>query len=261
MEENFEGDNVNREMDPRQKENQGLDFWAKGLLENHYITQKEYEDFISKNNAKEERMRMRGLPQLKHYGYFTSVDEMRAKVTPGETEKFIIRCMSNKTGDIKRLLDASFDEACEFAETLPGGFNDWKVELKEFVNTKAAGTMIVTPLGKTDIEVWHGPHYLVTTYTPKYRAKFDPDDFDMHFVWTSPENASDLSEMQNYAIKALRHLFPYLKPKSNEPIYAEFGIRDNGEVYFMEANDSVLLAGRLDTKNKYKSLEEERTGD
>jgi hypothetical protein len=234
----------NTEIDPRKKDGQGLDYWAEGLLQNNLIGRKEYEEFIEKNNSKEEIMEQIKLPQLKHYGYFSSVEEIREKIIPREGDKFIIRCKSKKTGDIKRLIDADLDEVCIFGKELPGGFDEWDVEVKEFTETIAAGTIVVSPDSKTLVEMWKGPHYLVTTNCPKYHATFDPSRFDMRYHWDAPEGEKDLPEMQNYAIKALRYIFKNLKPRENEPIYIEYGVKSSGEVYFIEANDSTLLTGK-----------------
>lgn len=235
------------EMDPRRKDSQGLDFWASSLLENGLIGRTEYEDFIRKNNSKEEVMEEMQLPQLRHYGLFSSVEDIRERIRPKEDAKFIIRCTSKENGDIKRLVDATLDEACAFADKLPGGFEQWEVEMKEFVITKAAGTIIISPNGKTLIESWKGPHYLNTTNAPKYIAEFDPAQFHQRYHWQVPNDAAnpeEIEEMKGYALRALKHFFPHLKPKPNEPVYAEYGIRDSGEVYFLDANDSPLLTGK-----------------
>jgi len=131
------------------------------------ISQKDYNEFIMSNNAKEEQMKKRGLPQLMHYGLFSSVEDIQDKIKPKKDERFIIRCSDKATGGIKRLIDGSFDEIIHFAQELPGGFDNWNVEVKEFADTKVAGTIIITPSGKATIESWHGPHYLNTTNEPK----------------------------------------------------------------------------------------------
>jgi hypothetical protein len=231
-------------MDPRRKDSQGLDFWAEGLLRNRLITRKEYEDFLRENSSKEEAMLKRNLPQLRHYGIFNSTNEIKEKIKTESGDKFIIRCTSKENGDIKRLVDANLVEVCDFADNLPGGFENWNVEVKEFTETQAAGTIIVSPSGRTSIETWHGPHYLNTTNIPKYHADFDPEQFHMHYQWRAPEGVDDLEEIQRYAIKALRYIFRNLKPKENEPIYVEYGVKTNGEVYFIEANSSPLLTGK-----------------
>ncbi len=79
---------------------------------------------------------------------------------------------------------------------------------------------------------------------PKYYAEFDPEKFSMHYKWTAPEGAKDLTEMQEYAMRAIRYIFSYLKPRPNEAIYIEYGVREDGRVYFIEANDSVVLTGK-----------------
>ena len=70
----------NTEINPRTKNTQGLDFWAAGLLENKLISQREYDDFLKKNNSKEKMMQERELPQLRHYGIFGSVKEIIEKI-------------------------------------------------------------------------------------------------------------------------------------------------------------------------------------
>lgn len=231
--------------DPRRKDGQGLDFWATALLKQGLITQAECDDFIRKNNSKEERLEEKGLPQLEHYGLFDSAEEIREKLSSHGDKRFIIRCTSRESGAIKRLIDASLNEASEFAEALPGGFKKWKVEMKEFADTKISGTIIVDPSGKTIIETWKGPHYLNTENIPKYHAEFDPESIGVNrFRWQSPEGATDLQQYQEYAIKVLRYMFPHLKPKPGEPIYIEYGIKQNGEIYFIEANDSPVVVGR-----------------
>lgn len=225
---------------PHEKKD-GLDAWAEELLNSGQISQKGYKDFIEKNNSKEAEMEARNLPQLRHYGYFSSLDEIKSKFTPSPNDRFIIRCVSKKDGEVKRLINTSFEDLYKFAENLPGGFEEWAVEIKEFIDTVAAGTIIVTPTGKTTIETWRGPHYLNTSDNQKYYGTFDPDQFSQHFEWKSSGESEDLTEMQGYAMRAFRYLFPHLKPRPNEPLYAEYGVKSTGEIYFIEANDSTLL--------------------
>ena len=233
-------------LDPRRKDGQGLDFWAAALLEKWLITKEQYDDFIAKNNSKEKMMEERGLPQLEHYGFFHSVSEIKEKLLSLKDQRFIIRCTSKENGDIKRLIDTGLDEACEFAEKLPGGFENWQVEMKEFVVTKVSGTIIVEPSGKAHIETWKGAHYLNTENVPRYYAEFDPDPahFDHSYQWQASKEATDLPEIKEYAMKAISYMFPYLKPKPNEPIYIEYGVKPNGKVYFIEVNNSSVLTGK-----------------
>jgi hypothetical protein len=230
--------------DPKRKDSQGLDVWADSLLRSGLITEAERDEFIAKNNSKEEQLEKYHLPQLRHYGYYTSVEQIRERIHPGPDDRFIIRCKSRTNGEIKRLLDASLDEACAFGEELPGGFDAWIVEMKEYVETIAAGTIIVSPTGSTSIEMWKGGHYLNVTNCPKYHGSYNPDIFDQHYHWDAPEGGSDLAELQGYAIEALRYFFPNLKPHEHEQIYVEYGVRKDGSLYFMEANDAILLTGR-----------------
>ncbi len=240
------------------KEGRNADAWAHKLLEQGLIGREDFEESIKKNNSKEAEMEKRKLPQLKHYGFFGSVDEIRKKIQPKEGEKFVIRCTPKDTkGERKHLLDATLTEVCAFAENteeLPGGFEKWNVEVKEFVPTISAGTIIVSPSGKTTIETWHGPHYMGAKNTPVYRADFDPDQFHMHYEWKAPEGAQDLPKMQNYAMKAMGYVFPHLRPRANEQIYIEYGVREDGQIFFIEANDSNV-ATRNYTLQKTDSAE------
>ncbi|MFZ1075624.1 MAG: hypothetical protein WAN50_04600 [Minisyncoccia bacterium] len=234
------------EKDPRVKS--GLDDWARSLLKRGVINQDVFDAFIVQNNSKEQNMQAWRVPQLKHYGFFTSEDEIREKLSSLKGEKFIIRCVSKKDGKVTRLLDVTLEEACEFAEKLEGGFDAWNVEMKEFAKTKAAGTIIVNASGRAMIEMWHGPHYMNVkgaTEVPKYSAILDPDQFHHGFHWSGPQDSTDLSEMQRYAIDALRYLFPHLKPRENDPVYAEYGVRPDDSIYFIEVSNSPLLTGEF----------------
>jgi hypothetical protein len=232
------------ESNPKTKENQGLDYWASNLLSQGKISRESYNEFKRKNNSKEILMAERGLPQLRHYGEFASVTEIRERLATHADERFIIRCTARSNGEIRRLVDANLDDICDFAANLPGGVHQWVMEVKEFAESVAAGTIIVQPNGHTVIETWRGPHYLNTTNVPKYHAEFDPERFDQHYHWSAPAGATDLPEMQEYALQAVRYHFPYLKPKDNNPIYIEYGVKRNGQVYFIEANDDSLLTGK-----------------
>jgi hypothetical protein len=232
-------------MNPKRKDNQGLDFWAEEMRKIGAISQKEFDDFVEQNNSKEEVMERRGVPQLGHYGFFSSVKEIKDKLESRENQRFIIRCKSKSDLSIKRLLDASLDDICKFAEDLPGGFESWDVEVKEFAPTIVSGTIIISPSGKTLIESWLGAHYLNVTNSPKCYANYDPTVPNARgFTWGSTPDAKDVPVMQQYAMKALRYLLPNLKPHENDQVYAEYAVKENGEVYFIEVNDSVLLTGR-----------------
>lgn len=243
------------EIDPRQKSGQGLDYWAKELFDARRITKKDYEHFCYANSHKEEEMRKRGLPQLEHYGFFNDVESLR-KVAESVTEakegraKFIIRC-SNSEGEVRRLIDATTDEVCDFANKLPGGFGEWKVELKEFTETIQAGTLIVSSSGNVRMESWYGPHYLNTSNCPKFHAKFNnafsqggiqQENIDLSYKWSAPDGEEEkLPKIQDNMLRVIRTFIPKTKPGEGNPIYAEYGVRPDNSIYFIEANDSALL--------------------
>ena len=241
----------------RPKRGQSLIEWARELLDPDLISPEVYDDFIRQNNSKQEQMEKRGLPHLAHYGFFNSVDEMKERFSGMERDRLIIRCSpkegTEKDTGIVRLVDTDIDGACQVAEGLPGGFEKWDVELKEFAPTIRAGTIIVESSGRTTIETWHGPHYLNTDEgTPKYHALFDPEHLIERFEWTSPEGTEDLSDMQASAIGALKYVFPNVKPRPNEPIYLEYGIKPGGDVYFLDVNDSPVLTGNLESRGFFR---------
>jgi hypothetical protein len=230
-------------IDPREKSSANIEVWAKALFDARMISSVEYNEIIQKNSSlgKQKQLEERKFPQLKTYGFFNSIQDIRDKIKPKEGDKFYIRCINKKTKEFKRVLNSSLDEICEFAENLNGESKDWEIEVREYVDTNVAGTIIVFPSGKTTIESWHGGHYLNVTDCPKYHGEFDPEQFDKSFKWKAPKGAEDLRDIQEYAIKALRYIFPHLKPREGEPLYVEYGIKPNGEIYFIEANDSKIL--------------------
>ncbi len=220
-----------------------MNVWALALLNSGKISSAEYREIIEKNSSagKRKQLEDRKFPHLKTYGFFNSVQEIKDKIKPKEVDKFYVRCMNKKTHEFKRLLDSTLDEICSFVEKLDGEFSDWQVEVKEYADTKVAGTIIVFPSGKTTIESWYGGHYLNVTDCPKYHGEYDPEVFDKSFKWKAPKDAKDLRDIQEYAMKALRYIFPHLKPKSGVPLYVEYGIKPNEEIYFIEATDAKIL--------------------
>lgn len=213
--------------------------WAKEALGKGIITKNKYEAIIEGESLKQDRMKEMGLPYLKNYGFFASIEEIKNKIKLDRNSKFVIRCISKENGRVERLVDINLDECCEFAEKLSGGFEKWKVEIKEAVPTVASGTIVREKDGGTRIESWHGPHYL-SEKNPKYIATIDPGRGEIHFDWRAPAGTTDLHEMQKYAIDALRYISPNLKPKTNDPIYLEYGVKKDGEIYFMDAGDPSL---------------------
>ena len=236
------------EMNPREKSGQGLDYWAKELLDSKLITRPEYEYFCYVNSHKEEEIRKRGLPQLEHYGFFDNLETLSAAVdSKGEGFKFIIRC-SNQSGEVKRLIDATSSEVVEFAKSLPGGFDEWKVELKEFTETKQSGTLIVSSNGNVSMEAWFGPHYLNNTDCPKFHASFinkpasESTDLDLSYKWSAPEDEREkLPEIQDSMLRVIKTFFPNVKPEEGRQIYVEYGVRPDNTIYFIEVNDSKIL--------------------
>lgn len=213
--------------------------WAVEARDNGIISEDKLKKIIEGEASKPNRMNEMGLPQLESYGFLNSIEEIRNKIKPRKDGKFVIRCISKEDGRVERLVDISLDECCEFAGKLPGGFGKWKVEIKETAPTIASGTIVREKDGETRVESWHGPHYL-SEQSPKYIATIDPSRGEIHFNWQSPAGATDLREMQKHAINALRYISPNLKPKTNEPIYLEYGVKRNGEIYFMDAGDPSL---------------------
>ena len=141
--------------------------------------------------------------------------------------------------------NASLDEICEFAQKLVGGFDDWNVEVREFVETRIAGTIRVEPSARTIIETWRGEHYLNSGNIQRCHAEYDPEKFHHRFHWQASEGIDNLPELQMCAMKALRYIFPHLKPRPDEPIYLEYGVKPSGEIFFIEANDSPLLTSNV----------------
>lgn len=246
-------------MDPRVKEGQGLDYWAEALYEKHQIPKQVYEHFLYVNSHKEEEMEKRHLPQLRHYGVFSDIDSLMQVARAQKPEsRFIIRC-SNKNGEVRRLIDAGPEEVYEFAKKIEGGFEAWRVELKEFTKTIQAGTLIVNSKGEVRMEAWYGPHYLNSDEScPKFYANFDSGfvpasltdqingvtepKLNLSYKWSAPEGKEDeLPDIQERMLTVIKTLVPKIKPEIGQPVYAEYGVRPDSSIYFIEVNDSTLL--------------------
>jgi len=216
--------------------------WAEGACEKGIISEYEFKKIIEEEASKQDRMRDWRLPQLRNYGFFSSVEEIKNKIKPDKNERYIIRCVSKESRKVERLVDVTLDKCCEFAEKLPGGFEKWLVEIKETVQTIASGTIIRESNGDTKIESWRGPHYLSET-GPKYIATISSSQGEHHFTWQAPEGASDLREMQEYAMEAMKKISPNLEMIPDDlvyPVYLEYGVKEGGEIYFMDVGDPSL---------------------
>lgn len=235
------------EMNPRTKDGQGLDYWAHDLYLRGKISRDIYEHFIYINSHKEAEMEKRGLPQLEHYGYFGSIEGIENFLqTQDDAQRFIIRCANGK-GDIKRKLNSTKEEVLEYARELPGGFDTWKVELKEFTETKEAGTLIIDSGGNVIMESWQGPHYFVSKGYPKITCHYSTGDFIPRYTWNIPNGIDRHTGkmMQERMLKIIKKFAPSLRPRAREPLYLEYGIKPDNSFYAIEANDSVLLTDKF----------------
>lgn len=162
-------------------------------------------------------------------------------------------------------------EAIDHAENLPDGFTGWKVELKEFVKTKEAGTLRISSQGDVVMESWKGPHLLVSTDWPRISCSYDTSDFLPKYKWHISEKATtwrgrtvmkkaftdeEVKKMQDRMLRLIRKFAPHLKPQKDNQIYIEYGVRPDDSIYFIEANDSVLMT---DTKKQEKEEQREPT--
>ena len=237
-------------IDPRRKA--PIETYARESFRQYALTPAEYDEVIKMSNSKEERLRERGLPYLtpKRYGAFTSVEEMRSALPHDEEARFVVSCRSKNPPGVERFLDASLDEACAFVETLPDGFDNWSVKVSEFPPTQSSGTILVLPGGEVSIEAWEGPHYLGTSDVPMYTASINPTTSGgagRELMWRTPSAASNEGHIQTFALQALKYFSPidtdsegvsFLPRLPDHPVYAEYGVTPEGEIYFIDAADA-----------------------
>lgn len=163
-----------------------------------------------------------------------------------ENLRFVARCVSLSDAKIARGVDLSHGEIVSFVSNLPGGFEAWNVEIKEFVIPLTAGNIIING-DKVLIETWAGPHYLNTETVTKFVAKRGFEAGVDKFNWSTNlgdkqviEIPSQEEKIKRLALKAFdlaRSVMDETKPR----MYFEFFSDKKGKILFIEAQQSDIL--------------------
>lgn len=202
----------------KKTKDKGMVGWSQKMLDEKLISPSDYYEFTSGNESKESTIDAMGLPMLRHYGVFESIEDIRKKFEPDDKRRFVIRCTLKKTGEMTRSVDVDLDGVIDFAEKLPGKIDKYIAEMDP-----------------ADFDLHY--NWGVRRVKEKNGEKTEEE---------KRKEAKELAEMQGHALKAARYIFgDKLKPREGEPIYADFGIRkEDNSVYFLDVNDARLLTDK-----------------
>jgi len=163
------------------------------------------------------------LPMDRDFGSFNSPAEMAAAVPETlRTGLFIIRCPHRTEGTIQRKLFATWNQVQEFIENLSGGYEQYRLGLREVTEPIWSGTTVSSSGGQiVRLALWPGRHLAMdaeivpTSYWGVYSTEAGAP---LHFIWS--ENCSE--ELKTLMLDSLRYFGPDFIPTRN--LFAEFSV-------------------------------------
>ena len=193
------------------------------------ITNADRQRVAAENNLMVRNVEAERLPMDKDFGSFNTLVQAENAI-PLEVRKtslFIIRCPHRTNHDVQRKLFVSWQELVDFVQNLPGGFQQYRLGIREVSLPIWSGTIVCSKDGRILIEIWEGKHLEMDSGNAEtsFRGLYDP--LGIHFQWS--DNCAD--EVKSVALGALRFLDRNLRPA--EPIFAEFNLTMDGEYRFI----------------------------
>jgi len=188
----------------------------------------ERERVIDDNELAVGNARGMDLPMDKNFGSFDDLFAMSAAI-PEEYKNgslFIIRCPHRAEKIIQRKLFVPWDEVVKFIGDLPGGYERYKLGIREVSVPVWSGTIISSKSGDSVlIELWKGKHLEMDdgNASTSFRGIFnDEPSWPRRFVWS--DGCTD--DMKQMMLGALRYFAPSLRP--DKSFYSDFSITENG---------------------------------
>jgi len=215
--------------------NPGMYDWLLAQQKEGSINAKETERLLKENEEKQERLRAYQLPTFATTGTCSSLEEAISLIPENKwgVEKFLVRCLPRNNNDnlnIQRARNVSLDEVADFVNNLPGGRDNYLVEIREHWEPDYAGTIISDGNGSTVIEQVKGAHANIENQSavdPSHNIKdgikkieINANHFDLHFV---SQGQPDLEE-KNIMIDALKYFTHEISRENLEElkIYTEY---------------------------------------
>lgn len=212
----------------------------------------EVDRLMTDNESKYERLHKYGLPTFFTWGPTESFEET-AKLIPDSwkeipktleipARRFLVRCAPKNLHSalkIERTMNITWPEVATFIKQLPGGKENYTVEIREHGNADYAGTIIANGKGKIMTEISSGnlAEQENKGISDIKNARIDlSDGVDIHIKYS--ENSSEFEK--NIILGALKYFTPELSRKNLEElkIYTEFSYsKEQGYRFFEVTTD------------------------
>jgi len=183
---------------------------------------------IEDNEQAVANVRWLNLPMDRDFGSFNDLESM-SRAIPEECKQnslFIIRCPLRTGKAVERDLFVTWDGVIQFVDNLPGGYEQYRLGLREVSVPLWSGTIISSMGGESvKIELWQGKHLAMdeggaaTSFRGTYdRAPGNP----LVFVWSE----GCTNAMKDMMLRALKYFALHLNPR--ESFIAEFSVTARG---------------------------------
>ena len=214
----------------------GIRDWLIAARDEGVLSAHEVDALIQENETKGRLLERYELPTFAVYGPCESLDKV-AELIPEEirssqVQRFLVRCAPKRADSglhIERNMDIPWENVVEFVHDLPGGAEQYTVEIREHWKADYAGAIIGNGEGKILMEMIKGDLVSLDkkSSSEMMEGRYDAGQSDIRFHYTD-----DMTENQRgIMIGALKHVLPELTRESLEKlrIYLEFAYhKDNG---------------------------------
>lgn len=227
----------------------GMRDWLLSMRGAGILSSEKVGQFMADNERKQERLRKYGLPTFTTWGPTESLAET-AKLIPDDWKKipsphlFLVRCAPKNLQSnlkIERTVNITWPEIEAFVKGLPGGEENYTVEIRENWVADCSGTIIADGRGKIMAEIAEGSLAELEDkgLTEIKKAQIDLGSGDMRFRYS--ENISP--DEQKIFLEALKYFIPNLTREDLEKlkIYTEFCYSKEHGFKFFEATDDDFL--------------------
>lgn len=233
-----------REPKPEPIKSAGIRDWLVRAQEEGVVSEQEAEVLIHENEAAKRRIIEEGLPTFAIYGPRDSLERVEKLIPKSERDSpdrlFLVRCAPRKMSSklqIQRNMGIPWEQVVNFVGHLPGGKENYTVEVREHWNADYAGAIIGNGGGKVLMEMIKGDLVNLDKKGDKeiMNARYDTNQFDFGFSYT--EGMTE--EQRQIMIGALRYVMPEITRENlgKLKIYLEFAYKKEYGYRFLDISD------------------------
>lgn len=208
------------------------------------ISPREASKFMIDNESKQERLHDYRLPIFATWGPTASLNETANLIPESQKSpenRFLVRCAPRNLQSnfkIERTMNITWPEVSLFIKELPGGEENYTVEIREFWDADYGGAIIADGKGKIITEIASGNLSDFEEKSSKdiKNAQIDLGVGDIHFQYS--ENV--LPPEKEIMLGALKYFIPQMVRQNLEElkIYTEYAYSKEHGYRFFEATDS-----------------------